>query len=570
MHESLNQQQTDGNAETGSSDQTTPTSQDVPDEQKSEAGFSTETSQQNDEESEESWREKINQARAAQEFVTGDSSEPSDQSSGERTEQSENESSEADAQSETEQSESESSGEQQEQSESDGNRNPSYTPDPDNPMSPIGIIFGDIETVLRQIDDKYSNLSRNEINRLVDARDPEIMRYLILRNLLESESDHTGFLTESLESLKKEVGDLREALEQSNEDKRSKGTKNRGELTGSQAKLSTIAAIRGLKKVYLQNSGFYIVIRPFTLSELNAFYNTVDNDTNTLGYQLGGLMHVITDLFLKQKFLDLLPISVVSSNLNGWDDDNTLIENISLHDYETILWAMCSLMYKEEGVTIPMTCCSEDCTYQQSEVQVDLDKMKFNRKGVLTKEQKEFVMDDSPKSPDKVKEFRDQVEAFNKWVQYGDMQYHLQVPTLKEYLDCGNKLFGSITAYAEESHSTRDQKILNELLLHANKMHMAWVKEFVYGNPDEDGFRTKERDAIMESLDLDVHQDTTFLDDIQQFIRDSKISYFCYTSLECPVCGAKPTQGTVDEFTVLDMQYLFFDLTCRKLEGQAV
>lgn len=504
------------------------------------------------------WREKIKQAKLAEEEARKRGQEEGE----EQTEEQEDTSSTDMNESSDQTNESET---QSEEIKDEKSHTESQTPDPETAMSPIGIIFGNPDKIAEEVNHKYSAKTQDEMSSLIEDRDPDMMRYLILRNLIQTQSDETDFLRESLESIKKDVGELKESLVNTTDDRASSGTKHHGEIGGASAKLSTIAAIRGLKKVYLYNSGFHIVIRPFTLSELNAYYNSVDNDSDELGRELGGLFHVITDLYIKQKFMELVPLATVSSNLVNWNEGDTLVNNISIHDYETLLWAMCTLMYKNEGVTIPLTCVAEECHYRVDDFTIDLNKIRFNRKGVLSKEQMEFVMDGEAKTEEQLEEFRNNTDAFNKSVQYGDMQYHLQVPTLGEFISTGNKLIASITAYAQEATSLRDNKVLNELLLHANKMFVSWIKRFTYGNPDENGFSTTDNDAIMESLDLDIHQDTNFWEDITSFVRDSKVSYYCYTNLECPVCGVKPTQGTIDEFTVMDIQYLFFDLTCRKL-----
>ena len=52
-------------------------------------------------------------------------------------------------------------------------------------------------------------------------------------------------------------------------------------------------------------------------------------------------------------------------------------------------------------------------------------------------------------------------------------------------------------------------------------------------------------------------------------IRDTKCSMYCLTSLECPKCHKKPDLNA-DGLFPLDAEYLFFGLSCLKLEQTGI
>ncbi len=108
--------------------------------------------------------------------------------------------------------------------------------------------------------------------------------------------------------------------------------------------------------------------------------------------------------------------------------------------------------------------------------------------------------------------------------------------------------------------------MFSEYMLHLNQMLLPWVKRLHYYNAEgEEQFTTSERDALIESLSMDLHTEDNLTDRLMEYIRDTRVSYFCYTALKCPVCGHQPEDGTVDGYTPVDVQSLFFDLTCRRV-----
>jgi hypothetical protein len=115
-------------------------------------------------------------------------------------------------------------------------------------------------------------------------------------------------------------------------------------------------------------------------------------------------------------------------------------------------------------------------------------------------------------------------------------------------------------------HDISTDIVSNLLTFHLYKMLTPWIKTLSLC--DENGnlqYQIPDREAIFDSLDVDHLEDSTIYEDASNFIRDTKISFYSSTTLKCPKCG-KAADLKNDNMFPLDMQYLFFCLSCHMLE----
>jgi len=247
-----------------------------------------------------------------------------------------------------------------------------------------------MEAFFKAFNDKLEGLSKAEIQSLVRDNDKTLAAVNALRVLSDYETGTQGVLVDAFQKMS-EGGSLKDQLTNDTEDKRATRAKLRGEVRGTNAESMFLASIRGMKKVYLYNSGFWVLIRPLTIAQLNSFYETVDLETKELGRDIGSVFFAFADVFLKQKFCELLSTIVVKSNLVGFEDENVLLQALDFHEYDVLVWAASCLLYKASEVTLPFVCVSKECDYKHSSTDIDLNKLRFDRTEHMTPEQIAFV-----------------------------------------------------------------------------------------------------------------------------------------------------------------------------------
>ena len=105
------------------------------------------------------------------------------------------------------------------------------------------------------------------------------------------------------------------------------------------------------------------------------------------------------------------------------------------------------------------------------------------------------------------------------------------------------------------------------MTLHFYKMLAPWISKILYKSEDESLPNTliDDYDAICTAMESLIGVSVPYYEKIEAYIRDTKCSMYTLTSLECPKCHKKPNLNSDGVFP-LDVEYLFFGLSCRKLE----
>jgi len=147
-------------------------------------------------------------------------------------------------------------------------------------------------------------------------------------------------------------------------------------LSGDAALATVIARTKGVFRIPLYNSGFWISVKPPTLSELDSFIREVDTEFKEFGRVLGSHYHLIFNIYIKQKLMDLVSSNIINSNFDGFKSKSALMDAISLHDYDTIAWAFCTMMYSD-GINIGVFCTNPECGYRDNSHYIDLAKCNY-------------------------------------------------------------------------------------------------------------------------------------------------------------------------------------------------
>jgi hypothetical protein len=440
--------------------------------------------------------------------------------------------------------------------------------DLDDVMLLSGILIGNVEKVMETSNRKLGHLTTEQLDEQFDAKNPELLRRAMIERVLSENHGQFEYISDALQALNKKHDNVGEVLQPSTNDKVARGSSYKGELKGAAAKRAVFAAVRGIRRLFLYNSGFHIDVRPPSMSDLNQFYSAAQLQSAEFGHMVGANFLTMMDVYLKRELVEFLPSIVTESNLVDWETGTTLAENISIHDYDTILWGLCTLMYRDKELDLPYTCISPECFYKKDAVKIDLNKVRFDNHTILTEEQIAFTMSNDARTAEELKRYRDDLSTTKEPVKCDGLNFGFtfNIPTLSEFVDSGIELLATVVAKASKSTTNKDVQMFSEYMLHLNQMLLPWVKRLHYYNAEgEEQFTTSERDALIESLSMDLHTEDNLTDQLMEYIRDTRVSYFCYTALKCPICGHQPEDGTVDGYTPVDVQSLFFDLTCRRL-----
>lgn len=351
-------------------------------------------------------------------------------------------------------------------------------------------------------------------------------------------------------------------------DKTSRGdTSYPQEVSGTAASVAFTARIRGIKKVYLYNSGFYVCLRPMDLSELDEFYMEVDHDGNELGRIVGGLMFLVHDTFLKDKFMDVLQTAVIDSNLKGWDRKTVLRDNISAQDLDTLYWAICSMMHKN-GIKLDLICGHEECGHISKDQLMGIDRMRIVDTSVIPEEALRFLLADEQVTHKDLTRYRDEILAMKSSFTHKNVQFDLRVPTMGEVLTYSKELMSVIVSKTNEDYSLANAKVIRSVMINYNRNFTPWISRVTYlredGTPDVTARDTAGIHAVL-SLNDDSEDEGVILDKIGKFTRTTKLSHIGYAVLKCAKCG-ESSSDAVNGFKAWDAQSLFTSLTSLKLE----
>ena len=338
-------------------------------------------------------------------------------------------------------------------------------------------------------------------------------------------------------------------------------------LSGDAAKIAVLSRTQGLYRIMLYNSGFWITVRPLTVSDASAFVHEVDNDFKELGRILGGQFHLVLGAYLKQKVLEILPNVIVSSNLEDWDQPDVLGEAISMHDYDTILWGICCSMYRD-GIGIGVHCTNMECRHIDANQYVDLTKACYINPDVFNEEAMTWMRDTRVnRTLDDCLRYRNTILKSTKTLSMDDNKVliHMRVPSIQTYTKRSVELIGKMQSAIYRAKTRKNQELQNQVIFHIYKMLAPWISSIVYKNEADADVVIEGYDAICADLEARAEQDHTLYSKLEEYIRDTKCSMYCLTSIECPKCHKKPNLNSEGLFP-LDVEYLFFGLTCLKLE----
>jgi hypothetical protein len=167
-----------------------------------------------------------------------------------------------------------------------------------------------------------------------------------------------------------------------------------------------------------------------------------------------------------------------------------------------------------------------------------------------------------------LEKYRNEIVHVNRELSFDDGKtvFELRVPTMREFVEEGTELVSKLTALVNGQRDINTDAVSNQLTYHLYRMLTPWIKTLKVN--DDDGnlvYLIEDRGAIYESLDVEHFEESDLYKQVSDYIRDTKIAFFSATTLQCPKCGKK-SSPLRDNMTALDMEYIFFCLSCLMLE----
>lgn len=410
--------------------------------------------------------------------------------------------------------------------------------------------------------------------------DPEFISlvtwYENLNNLLSSTimTDQTKLLMAMVEALQKSGVDLKplpkELSIQKMENNWARNSKTPQFLRGQSAVNYANIRYRGVFRVLLHNSGFWVKMVPLRAQDFDAWFNEIDFQRKEFGRILGGHFYLGRGILIKQKLVDLFRTAVVDCNLENWREGTTLIDNISMNDYDTICWAFCTMLHPQ-GVLMSTVCTNPQCQNHDKRQYMDLARMTYINPDAYTPEAMKVMMQlaDSPMvTVEQAKKYRTEVLKTDRTIPFvGRDKLVLRDPSIGEFLQVGSSLLADLSSKITNGKlSLENDEVARSEVFQLSKMHCLWIRQI--NTFREDGSLETSLDRLEDIRPIIasvLETEEAIVPAIEQYMTETKISYYGTVSLRCPKCG-RQLDLLKNNFCPCDMEYLLFCLSYLVLE----
>lgn len=333
----------------------------------------------------------------------------------------------------------------------------------------------------------------------------------------------------------------------------------------------------GVRRVYLWNSGITLTLRNVKLRELDSYLEMVSDEKYEYGKLYGAWYYLFAGLSIDRHIIEqILPTAIISSNYKDWQDTDKLLSQISLQDYQVILWTLACLMYPT-GTNVSYVCGNKNCQHVHTE-HVDLGKLKYQRNELINDKMIEHfsksIVDDKD-----LEQYRTYLN-FDKSIEFDlnnsvadkvHFKINLKQSSLLDYLNVGKAYNAELNRQADV---TNRDSVVRYITYNQNRCYRSWIKsiestasvdgvtylEAVVEN-DSTGNNDKTIDNILD--ELQQHQNN-FNKEIQDYIQSTKITHIAFHFEKCPNCGTEPTTS-YHGYIPYDMTQAFFTLGRMKL-----
>ena len=352
------------------------------------------------------------------------------------------------------------------------------------------------------------------------------------------------------------------------------------DVVGKEAVLAIKARLGGLVRVNLLNSGFWVAIRSPQLDELQEIFATIDFENREIGRILGGHFALVTDLYLKRKFVDIMIQKrlIIESNFSDINKPGEFLRNIAFHDYDTLMHAVVMLMSRGG---LRYRCICPKCGTTSTE-NLDISACKYVNEDLWTPEVRDWwntTKDANGKllkrSAKSLMEYRTKIlnrsKIYDQYVDNGfgekvKIKLEFREPTMARFFDVGDRLIKNLNQTIDNisnGDTDKAEMVKASLAVHSYQLIAPWIESLqLMKNDDEVEIRTTDPVAILSHLDGASKNDDAMMKTLVEFIGQSRFNYIGTTSIHCPKCGARPSSD-MKNFYPLEIQTIFFGLLSR-------
>jgi hypothetical protein len=343
------------------------------------------------------------------------------------------------------------------------------------------------------------------------------------------------------------------------------------------AGVNLIQSMKGLGQmviVPLWHTGIWVTFTAPSDAELFILERQLADAKITMGRETAGLIYSGTSVLISEAVVDFALAHVFDANIQDFNTDK-LMQVLSIHDLQTIAWALACTVYPN-GYPFSQPCVEQpDKCMHVTNAHLAVDKLSWTDQSALTAKQREFM--NSRKTKHTVKEIlayqAEMVRFESAMVDLGDdISMLLKVPSIKQFLDSGNRWVNTILQATQEafgdtlSNERRNGYIDNQAQLAQIRQYAHWIgKVVVTGRGVITDQTTLEN--TLTTLSSDPELTTKILKEIGKYIDGSAVSVIAIPNYNCPNCQ-KPLSEAESQhpFLVpLDATKVFFTLRTLRL-----
>lgn len=345
-------------------------------------------------------------------------------------------------------------------------------------------------------------------------------------------------------------------------------------VSGREGAIAMLNARKGrFRRFPLYNSGIAVDLRTPSVAELGDLIRRCRLDLNEYGRQWGAPFYMYYGYILTQAFVDFVMKLTVSASIKNYMKPGVLISQMKFPDLNVLYIYIASLMYPKGYENFRHFCTrpfSPDypngCDHVSSET-VDVLKMAKTKFSRFTAESVEHMAKarsvEARFTLPEVEAYRAQFNL-TKVIDHEGFRFFLHVPSVAEYLDCGERFNADLT---REVNVGDADEITRTIGFRELRLYLPWIKR-IEAFDDEGTVVTATEDKItMETIVDQLMDDPSYIKGLREpivaFINDSQLTHIGYPTFSCPQCGYQPEIPS--GFFTVDAVATFFTMLLKKL-----
>lgn len=355
--------------------------------------------------------------------------------------------------------------------------------------------------------------------------------------------------------------------------------KNQGRNNGNMSSDRLVMSIRSRMGIGapvqtpLMASGFYVTHRPLEESDIINLWREVLTETIRLGRVTHGLIFSNNQVFVAGAILKAFVATMIDTTVSNMNKED-ILDHISINDIPTIAQSLASAIYPNGfPMSRPVFTEKSNLPKEQVSQMIDIRKALVMDRTLFTDEQLMHMVSRVAK-PMSLKQVKEYCAAFKfnhpTVVDLGnEVKLHLRTPSVREYLDSGEKWISEITNTVSEALGSEptDRDRASYISKLAQSSRLRQYAHYV-GAIEEDGelYTTRENvDRVLTSLSADSETSERYYKTISDYINATQVAVVATTSLteyEDETSGKKwPRLIPIDAIST------FFQLVEQKLRG---